>query len=86
MFRWWLKWTFCLFWLITTSKASPDDTAGDFGGGESGSGMLQAGKSAGTPVEPPNGRSKTPEQSKRSTEAFLASFRFTHLLSWWKPS
>lgn len=54
MFRRLLKWTLCLLGLITTSTASPDDAPGDFGG-ESGSGMLQTGKSVVTPVEPLNG-------------------------------
>lgn len=55
MFCWLFGWTVCLLGLTTTSTASPDDAPVDFGG-ESGSGMLQTGKSGVTPVEPLHGQ------------------------------
>ncbi len=57
MFCWLFGWTVCLLGLTTTSTASPDDAPVDFGG-ESGSGMLQTGKSGVTPVEPLHGQQK----------------------------
>lgn len=51
MFCWALTRVLCLFGLVTTSTASPDEAPMGYGG-EYGSGMLHTGKCRVTPVEP----------------------------------